>query len=180
MFSAITNCASTESLAPTRLPWPPRHLSEGYDSCTRSCCRGSNWVPSVYQSDALTTRSSVPIFFHSRYLKNSRIDTHFSNHMSDHGSETTDRSFFYWVLHFMWWSRFVRHHQLSYSEAMVRERRRWGSVSEYVTGWCSYIPILYGGFHVSDHTPEITEISDLYEDDPLYCTSYCIASPTEL
>ena len=22
-------------LEPTRLPWPPRHLSEGYDSCTR-------------------------------------------------------------------------------------------------------------------------------------------------
>ena len=61
VFYAITNCASIVSLAPTRLPWPPRHLSEGYDSCTRSCCRGSNWVPSVYQSDALTTRPSVPL-----------------------------------------------------------------------------------------------------------------------
>ena len=61
LFSAITNCASTVSLAPTRLPWPRRLLSEGYDSCTRSCCRGSNWVPSDYQSDALTTRLSAPL-----------------------------------------------------------------------------------------------------------------------
>ena len=60
VFSATTNCASTVSLAPTRLPWPPRHLSDGYDSCTRSCCRGSNWVPSDYQSNALTIRPSVP------------------------------------------------------------------------------------------------------------------------
>ena len=60
MFSAITNCASTVSLAPTRLPWPPRHLSEGYDSCTRSCCRGSNWEPSGYQPVALSTWPSVP------------------------------------------------------------------------------------------------------------------------
>ena len=36
-FSAITNCASTISLAQTWLLWPPRHLSEGNDSCTRSC-----------------------------------------------------------------------------------------------------------------------------------------------
>ena len=48
-------------LAPTWLLRPPRHLSEGYDSCTRGCCWGSNWVPSDYQSDALTTRPSVPL-----------------------------------------------------------------------------------------------------------------------
>ena len=60
-FSAITNFASTVSLAPTWLPWPPCHLSEGCDSCTRSCWQGSNWVPSDYQSDALSTWQSVPI-----------------------------------------------------------------------------------------------------------------------
>ena len=38
------NCASTVYLAPTRLPWPPRHFSKDYDTCTRSCCRGSIWV----------------------------------------------------------------------------------------------------------------------------------------
>ena len=43
------------SLAPTRLPWPPRQLSEGYDSCTRCCCQGSSLGPSAPKSDALTT-----------------------------------------------------------------------------------------------------------------------------
>ena len=42
LFSASTNCASTVSLALTRLPWPPSHLSEGYVSCTRICCQGLN------------------------------------------------------------------------------------------------------------------------------------------
>ena len=44
------------SLAPTRLPWPSRNLSEGYDSCTRRCCRGLILGPSVAKPDALTTR----------------------------------------------------------------------------------------------------------------------------
>ena len=46
----------------------PRHLSEGYGSCTRSFCRGSNWVPSDYQSDALTTWLSVPFCFKMLFI----------------------------------------------------------------------------------------------------------------
>ena len=57
----LSPTAAKVSLAPTWLPWQPRQLSECYDSCTRSCCRGSNWVPSDYRSDALSTRPSYPI-----------------------------------------------------------------------------------------------------------------------
>ena len=74
VHSAFTACASTVSSAPTRLPWPPRHLSEGYDSYTRSFCRGSNRVPSDYQSDALSTRLSVPYL--RSYLWNLRHVLH--------------------------------------------------------------------------------------------------------
>ena len=60
VFSAITNCAFTVSLEPNRLPWPLHNLFD-YDSCAISCCRGLIWVPSDYQSDALSNRPSVPI-----------------------------------------------------------------------------------------------------------------------
>ena len=61
MFSVFTFCASTVSLAPTRLLWPPRHLLEGYDSCRRCCCQGSNLGPSAPKSDALTTQLSIKL-----------------------------------------------------------------------------------------------------------------------
>ena len=69
VFSAITNCSCIVSLAPTRLPLPPRHLSKDYDCCIRVCCQGSKLVSFGLPSMRLTTRKTCPseVFAHHHH-----------------------------------------------------------------------------------------------------------------